>query len=29
VLGAVAGLLAVAACVLAVIWWDIPLLPDD
>jgi uncharacterized protein (TIGR02611 family) len=29
ILGAIAGLLAVAACVLAVIWWDIPLLPDD
>ena len=28
VLGAIAGLLAVAACVLAVLWWDIPLLPD-
>jgi uncharacterized protein (TIGR02611 family) len=29
VLGAIAGLLAVAACVLAVMWWDIPVLPDD
>jgi uncharacterized protein (TIGR02611 family) len=29
VLGALAGLLAVAACVLAVLWWDIPLLPDN
>ena len=29
VLGAIAGLLAVAACVLAVLWWDIPLLPDN
>jgi uncharacterized protein (TIGR02611 family) len=28
ILGAIAGLLAVAACVLAVLWWDIPLLPD-
>jgi uncharacterized protein (TIGR02611 family) len=28
ILGAVAGLLAVAACVLAILWWDIPLLPD-
>jgi uncharacterized protein (TIGR02611 family) len=29
VLGLVAGLLALAACVLAVLWWDIPLLPDS
>jgi ferric-dicitrate binding protein FerR (iron transport regulator) len=29
VLGLIAGLLAVGACVLAVMWWDIPLLPDD
>jgi uncharacterized protein (TIGR02611 family) len=29
VLGAIAGLLALVACVLAVLWWDIPLLPDD
>jgi uncharacterized protein (TIGR02611 family) len=29
VLGAIAALLAVAACVLAVLWWDIPLLPDS
>ena len=29
VLGAIAGLLAVAACVLAVLWWDIPVLPDN
>ena len=29
VLGAIAGLLAVGACVLAVLWWDIPLLPDN
>lgn len=28
ILGAVAALLAIAACVLAVLWWDIPLLPD-
>jgi uncharacterized protein (TIGR02611 family) len=28
VLAAVATLLAIAACVLAVLWWDIPLLPD-
>jgi uncharacterized protein (TIGR02611 family) len=29
ILGAIAGLLALAACVLAVLWWDIPLLPDN
>jgi uncharacterized protein (TIGR02611 family) len=29
ILGAVAGLLALAAFVLAVLWWDIPLLPDN
>jgi uncharacterized protein (TIGR02611 family) len=29
VLGGIAALLAVAACVLAVLWWDIPLLPDS
>jgi uncharacterized protein (TIGR02611 family) len=29
VLGAIAALLAVAACVLAILWWDIPLLPDN
>jgi uncharacterized protein (TIGR02611 family) len=29
ILGAIAGLLALGACVLAVLWWDIPLLPDD
>ena len=29
ILGAVAGLLAVAACLLAVLWWDIPILPDS
>jgi uncharacterized protein (TIGR02611 family) len=28
-LAAVAAVLAIAACVLAVLWWDIPLLPDD
>jgi uncharacterized protein (TIGR02611 family) len=28
IMGAVAALLAIAACVLAVLWWDIPLLPD-
>ena len=29
ILGLIAGLLALAACVLAILWWDIPLLPDD
>jgi uncharacterized protein (TIGR02611 family) len=29
ILGVIAALLAIAACVLAVLWWDIPLLPDD
>jgi uncharacterized protein (TIGR02611 family) len=29
ILGLIAGALAIAACVLAVLWWDIPLLPDD
>jgi uncharacterized protein (TIGR02611 family) len=29
VLGAIAFALAAAACVLAVLWWDIPLLPDN
>ena len=29
VLAAIAGLLAIGACVLAVLWWDIPLLPDN
>jgi uncharacterized protein (TIGR02611 family) len=28
ILGVIAGLLAIGACVLAVLWWDIPLLPD-
>jgi uncharacterized protein (TIGR02611 family) len=28
IMGAVAALLAIAACVLAVLWWDIPILPD-
>jgi uncharacterized protein (TIGR02611 family) len=28
IMGAVAALLAIAACVLTVLWWDIPLLPD-
>ena len=29
ILGVVAGLLALAAVVLAWIWWDLPLLPDN
>jgi uncharacterized protein (TIGR02611 family) len=29
ILAAIATALAVAACVLAVLWWDIPLLPDS
>jgi uncharacterized protein (TIGR02611 family) len=29
ILGVIAGLLALAACVLAVLWWDIPILPDN
>jgi len=29
VLVAIAGLLALAACVLAVLWWDSPVLPDN
>ena len=29
VLGALAGLAALAACIVAVLLWDIPLLPDD
>jgi uncharacterized protein (TIGR02611 family) len=28
ILAAIAGLLAIAACVLAILWWDVPLLPD-
>jgi uncharacterized protein (TIGR02611 family) len=28
-LAAIATLLAIAAAVLAVLWWDVPLLPDD
>jgi uncharacterized protein (TIGR02611 family) len=28
ILGAIATVLAISACVLAVLWWDIPLLPD-
>jgi uncharacterized protein (TIGR02611 family) len=29
ILVGIATALAIAACVLAVLWWDIPLLPDD
>jgi uncharacterized protein (TIGR02611 family) len=29
ILGVIAGALAIAACILAVIWWDIPILPDN
>ena len=29
ILVGIAGVLAAAACVLAVLWWDIPLLPDS
>jgi uncharacterized protein (TIGR02611 family) len=29
ILGVIAFVLAAAACVLAVLWWDIPLLPDS
>jgi uncharacterized protein (TIGR02611 family) len=29
VLAAIANALAIAACVLAILWWDIPLLPDN
>ena len=29
ILVGIATLLAIAACVLAVLWWDIPLLPDS
>jgi uncharacterized protein (TIGR02611 family) len=29
VLAAIATALAIAACVLAILWWDIPLLPDN
>jgi uncharacterized protein (TIGR02611 family) len=28
ILAAIAGLLAIAAVVLAILWWDVPLLPD-
>ena len=29
VLAAIATALAIAACVLAILWWDVPLLPDS
>ena len=29
ILAAIAGLLAIAALVLAILWWDVPLLPDN
>jgi uncharacterized protein (TIGR02611 family) len=29
ILAAIATVLAIAACLLAVLWWDIPLLPDS
>jgi uncharacterized protein (TIGR02611 family) len=29
ILGAIATVLAIGACLLAVLWWDIPLLPDN
>jgi uncharacterized protein (TIGR02611 family) len=29
ILAATAGLLAIAAVVLAILWWDVPLLPDN
>jgi uncharacterized protein (TIGR02611 family) len=29
ILAGIATVLGIAACVLAVLWWDIPLLPDD
>jgi uncharacterized protein (TIGR02611 family) len=29
ILGGIAVVLGIAACVLAVLWWDIPLLPDS
>ena len=29
ILIAIATALAIAACVLAVLWWDIPVLPDN
>jgi uncharacterized protein (TIGR02611 family) len=28
-MGVIAALLAIAACVLATLWWNIPILPDD
>jgi uncharacterized protein (TIGR02611 family) len=29
IMAAIAGLLAIAAFVLAILWWDVPLLPDN
>jgi uncharacterized protein (TIGR02611 family) len=29
ILGAIATVLAIGACLLAVLWWDIPILPDS
>jgi uncharacterized protein (TIGR02611 family) len=29
IVAAIAGLLAIAAVVLAILWWDVPLLPDN
>jgi uncharacterized protein (TIGR02611 family) len=29
ILAAIATVLAIAACLLAVLWWDIPILPDN
>jgi uncharacterized protein (TIGR02611 family) len=29
ILAAIATLLAIAACILAVVWWDVPILPDS
>jgi len=29
ILAAIATVLAIAACILAVLWWDVPILPDS
>ena len=29
ILAAIATVLAIAACILAVLWWDVPILPDN
>jgi uncharacterized protein (TIGR02611 family) len=29
ILAAIATMLAIAACILAVLWWDVPILPDN